>query len=148
MKHAAVIATLIGIVVGAAVALLTTKLTISQQRKADATVDQEAKAAKSVVNKAFENDMVSGKTLRTFKAVKNILVVGSNLRTRVLRHCLQAIKRQTNSVSNQEVHQVFQTGFREIPVFHESLYAQPGSSLKLESVKKEVSWPQLLNVVG
>jgi hypothetical protein len=53
-----------------------------------------------------------------------------------------------NGVSNQEIHQVFQAGFCEIPVFHESLYAQPGSSLKLESVKNEVSWPQLLNVVG
>ena len=54
------------------------------QGMADATVDQEVSAAKSVINKAFDNDMVSGKVLKTFKNVRKILKAGANVRDRVL----------------------------------------------------------------
>jgi integrase len=49
-----------------------------------ATIDQEVGAAKSVINKAFENDMACGETLKRFKRVKKLLKAGSNKRDRVL----------------------------------------------------------------
>jgi integrase len=52
--------------------------------KADATIDHEVGSAKAMINKAFDNDMVSGDTLRVFKAVKTLLKKGSNARDRVL----------------------------------------------------------------
>ena len=55
-----------------------------KEGRADATVDQEVGAAKTVVNKAFNNDMVSGRVLRTFKSVHGLLKSGSNERDRVL----------------------------------------------------------------
>jgi integrase len=55
-----------------------------RQGKADATVDQEIGAAKVVINKAFENDLVSGKVLRTFKSVGKMLKPRANKRDRVL----------------------------------------------------------------
>jgi integrase len=44
----------------------------------------EISAAKSVIRRAFENDMVSGKVFRTFKNVRKVLKIGSNVRDRVL----------------------------------------------------------------
>jgi integrase len=54
------------------------------QGLADATVDMEITAAKSVIRKAFDNDMVSGKVFKTFGNVRKILKIGSNKRDRVL----------------------------------------------------------------
>jgi len=51
---------------------------------ADATVDHEIRAAKGVINKAFDNDLVSGDTLRIFKKVKRILKRGSNARKKTI----------------------------------------------------------------
>jgi integrase len=51
---------------------------------ADGTIDMEVKMAKAVINKAFDNEMISGKVLRVFKAFRNLLKVGSNIRDRVL----------------------------------------------------------------
>jgi integrase len=50
----------------------------------DAYVDHQTGAAKAVVNKAFDNDMVSGETVRTFKRVKKLLKRNSNARDRIL----------------------------------------------------------------
>lgn len=52
--------------------------------KADATIDQEISSAKTMVFKAFDNGLISGDTLKTFKAVKKLLKVNSNARDRVL----------------------------------------------------------------
>jgi len=52
--------------------------------KADATIDQEIGAAKTMIFKAFDNGQVSGETLKTFKAVKKLLRGQSNARNRVL----------------------------------------------------------------
>ena len=52
--------------------------------KADATIDHEIGKAKTVVYKAFENDLVGGDTLKAFKAVKKLLKKGTDVRTRVL----------------------------------------------------------------
>jgi integrase len=52
--------------------------------KADATVDHEIRAAKGVINKAFNDDLVSGDTLRAFKKVKKLLRPNSNARDKVI----------------------------------------------------------------
>ena len=54
------------------------------QGRSDATVDQEVGAAKTVINKAFENDMVGGDTLKKFKLIKKLLKPRSNKRDMVL----------------------------------------------------------------
>jgi integrase len=52
--------------------------------KADATIDLEIGAARGMINKAFDNDLISGDTLRTFKKVKKMLKSNSNARDRIL----------------------------------------------------------------
>ncbi len=51
---------------------------------ADATIDQEVGAAKTMIIKGFDNDMVGGDTLRVFKSVKKLLKLNGNARDRVL----------------------------------------------------------------
>ncbi|MFC1824496.1 integrase [Thermodesulfobacteriota bacterium] len=51
---------------------------------ADATIDHEVGKAKTVVYKAFENDLVSGGTLKNFKVVKKLLKKGADVRDRIL----------------------------------------------------------------
>jgi hypothetical protein len=53
-------------------------------RIAPATVDHEIGKTKSMIYKAFDNDMVGGKTLKTFKKIKKTLVKGSDVRHRIL----------------------------------------------------------------
>jgi len=50
----------------------------------DNYVDHQIGAAKVVVNKAFDNDMVSGETVKVFKRVKKLLKRNANARDRVL----------------------------------------------------------------
>lgn len=52
--------------------------------KADHTIDQQIGAAKAMINKAFDNDIVSGNTLRTFKKVKKVGKRNANARKRIL----------------------------------------------------------------
>ncbi|MBC8462520.1 MAG: site-specific integrase [Deltaproteobacteria bacterium] len=52
--------------------------------KADATIDQEIGSAKTMIYKAFDNDKVSGDTLKTFKVVKKLLKANSNARDKIL----------------------------------------------------------------
>ena len=52
--------------------------------KADSYVDHEITAARTVVNRAFDNDKVSMATAQTFKRVKKLLKHRSNERDRVL----------------------------------------------------------------
>ena len=51
---------------------------------ADATVDQHVGAARTVIHKAFDNDLIGGETLKAFKKVKKLLKPNSNARKRVL----------------------------------------------------------------
>ena len=51
---------------------------------ADAYVDHQMGAAKVVVNKAFDNDMVTGETVKVFKRVKKLLKRNANARDRIL----------------------------------------------------------------
>ena len=52
--------------------------------KADATIDQEIGAAKTMIIKAFVNGIVSGDSLKVFRVVKKLLKANSNARDRVL----------------------------------------------------------------
>jgi integrase len=49
-----------------------------------ATIDQEIGKARAMVYKAFDNDMVGGDTIKTFKRTKRLLKPGSDVRDRVL----------------------------------------------------------------
>ena len=51
---------------------------------ADSYVDQEIGAARTVINKAFDNDMVGGDIMKTFKKVKKLLKRNANARDKVL----------------------------------------------------------------
>ena len=55
-----------------------------KEGKADATIDQEVGAAKTMVNKAFDNNLVSGDTLKAFKVVRRLLKVNANARDKVI----------------------------------------------------------------
>ena len=50
----------------------------------DSYVDQEIGAARTMINKAFDNDMVGGDTLKVFKKVKKLLKRNANARDRIL----------------------------------------------------------------
>ena len=50
----------------------------------DATIDHEIGKAKTMVFKAFDNDMISSDTLKTFRRVKKLLVPGSDVRDRII----------------------------------------------------------------
>lgn len=51
---------------------------------ADATIDHEIGKAKTMIIKAFDNEMVCGNTLRKFKGVNTMLKKGSDVRDRIL----------------------------------------------------------------
>jgi len=51
---------------------------------ADSYVDQHIAMARAMINKAFDNDLVSGDTIRVFKKVKRLLKCDSNARDRIL----------------------------------------------------------------
>ena len=51
---------------------------------ADNTIDHEIGTAKTMINKAFDNDIVSGETFRTFKKVKKLLRRNTNARKKIL----------------------------------------------------------------
>jgi integrase len=55
-----------------------------EDRKAPATVDMDISIVKTMVFKAFENDMIGGNTIKAFKKVKKLLKRNSNVRDRVL----------------------------------------------------------------
>lgn len=54
------------------------------QNYSDATIDQEINMTQTMIIKAFDNDMVSGDTLRAFKKVKRLLKKNGNARDRIL----------------------------------------------------------------
>jgi integrase len=55
-----------------------------EEGRAPATIDYELTTAKTVINKAFDNDMADGRTLKAFKTVKRKLEKGTNARERTL----------------------------------------------------------------
>ena len=55
-----------------------------EETAAPATIDYEMSIVKTMVNKAFDNDIVDGRTLKAFRVVKRKLKKGSNVRKRTL----------------------------------------------------------------
>ncbi len=53
---------------------------------APATIDHEIGKTRTMVSKAFDNRMISGETMRTFKVVKNVLKKGADIRDRIMTH--------------------------------------------------------------
>ncbi len=53
--------------------------------RSPATIDMEITIAKTMVNKAFDNDMLDGRALKAFRGVKRKLRKGSNARKRILK---------------------------------------------------------------
>ena len=54
------------------------------QGRADATIDMEISIAKTMIIKAFDNDMVDGRVLKAFRSLKKRLKKGGNARKRTL----------------------------------------------------------------
>jgi len=54
------------------------------QKKAFATIDMEVSIAKTMVNKAFDNDLVDGHVIKAFRCIKRKLKSGGNARKRVV----------------------------------------------------------------
>ena len=54
------------------------------QGLSDAYVDNEIGEARTVINKAFDNDMIGGECLRVFKKVRKLLKRNSNVRDKVI----------------------------------------------------------------
>ena len=57
---------------------------LNEDNKSEGTVDHEIGKAKTMIYKAFDNDMVSGRTLKTYKKIKKTLKKGSDVRDRIL----------------------------------------------------------------
>ncbi len=55
-----------------------------REGQADAYVDRQIEAARAMINKAFDNDMVTGETVKVFRRVRKMLKRGSNARDRIL----------------------------------------------------------------
>ena len=54
------------------------------QGRADATIDMEISITKTMIIKAFDNDMVDGRVLKAFRSLKKKLKKGGNARKRTL----------------------------------------------------------------
>jgi integrase len=85
-----------------------------KEGKADGTIDHEIGKAKTMVFKAFDNDMISGDTLRTFKIIKKLVKRNSDARNRVLTKgefdkLMHHLPRHTKAI----VATGFYTGMRE-----------------------------------
>lgn len=60
------------------------QLARKDEGKSDSYIDQEVGAARGMLRKAWDNDKVSGDSLKPFKRTKKLLKKGSNARDRVL----------------------------------------------------------------
>ena len=74
----------------------------------DSYIDQEVGAAKAVINKAFNNDMVSGETVKVFKRVKKLLRRNSNARDNILT--VEQFQRLVNALPHH-TKAILATGF-------------------------------------
>ena len=55
-----------------------------KENLSDSYIDQQIGAARTMINKAFENDIINGEALRTFKKIKKLLKKNSNARDRII----------------------------------------------------------------
>jgi len=56
-----------------------------REGKSDQTIDQEIGAGSTMINKAFDNDLIGGDTLKAFKRVRKLLKRNANARKMTLR---------------------------------------------------------------
>ena len=55
-----------------------------KQGAAPGTVDQDLGKVKAMINRAYDNDMISGRTHKVFRKIKKTLKKGADVRTRIL----------------------------------------------------------------
>jgi integrase len=85
-----------------------------REGKAPATIDQEIRKVKAMVFKAFDNDLVGGDVIKTFKRVKKLLKPGSDVRDRVLTPSeFEALKKHSSDHIRSIVMMGYYTGMRK-----------------------------------
>jgi len=77
--------------------------------KADSTIDQEVGAARTVIIKAFDNGLIGGHTLKTFKVVKKLLKANANARDRILS--TEEFKALCDNSSTTLIKRIIVTGY-------------------------------------
>ena len=85
---------------------------------ATATIDHEIEKPRTMINKAYANDMISDETVKTFKKVKKLTKKGSDIRDRILSNELYKILRALPSCiqktdSDQHVFQYKGSGMKK-----------------------------------
>jgi integrase len=84
------------------------------QGKAPATIDQEIRKVKAMIFKGFDNDIVGGSTVKTFKRVKKLLKPGSDVRDRILnKNEFEALKKHSSGHTYGTIMMGYYTGMRK-----------------------------------
>lgn len=85
----------------------------------DSYVDQQIGAAKAVIGKAFDNDMVGGEVVKAFKRVKKLLKKGANKRDRVLSvGDFRQLREGANGITPALLITAFWSGMRRGEIFN------------------------------
>jgi integrase len=85
-----------------------------REGKAPATIDQEIRKVKAMVFKAFDNDLVGGDVIKTFKRIKKLLKPGSDVRDRILTIAeFKALTKHATGHTRQTVTMAYYTGMRK-----------------------------------
>ncbi len=85
-----------------------------RQDKAPATIDQEIRKVKAMIFKGFDNDIVGGGSVKTFKRVKKLLKPGSDVRDRILnKNEFEALKKHTSGHIHGIIMMGYYTGMRK-----------------------------------
>jgi integrase len=85
-----------------------------KEGKAPATIDQEIRKVKTIVFKAFDNDLVGGDVVKTFKRIKKLLKPGSDVRDRVLTPSeFEALKKHASDHIRSIIMTGYYTGMRK-----------------------------------
>jgi integrase len=82
--------------------------------KAPATIDQEIGKVRAMIYKAFDNDLVGGDTVKTFKRVKKLLKPGSDVRDRILsKEEFEALLNNSEGHTKNLIMMGYYTGIRK-----------------------------------
>jgi integrase len=86
----------------------------SKQGVAPATIDQEIGKIRAMIYKAFDNDLVGGDTVKTFKRVKKLLKPGTDVRDRILsKEEFEALLYNSEGHIKQIIMMGYYTGMRK-----------------------------------
>ena len=86
----------------------------TKEGRAPATVDQEIKKAKTMVLKAFDNDLVGGDAVKAFNRTDYLLKRGADVRTRVLSPAeFQALVNHSRGHTRAVIMTGYYTGMRK-----------------------------------